>query len=368
MNRFKKEPFISQRKGKNGWSFQVFIRTENKNYTKSFSEKDYGSARVAYDSAIAYRDKLRIEIANKTVLKTQNLTVNDVFEDYIRNSNDTYNTKHKHEMLYNRYITTKDIKIQELTKADIISNLNAITDVCSDGTIGRIYSIYKNDIVHHALNNEFISRDLMAGIKKPISRVVSVKKSTTTDRETILEVERLLLASQVNRYNARMIVYLIELLYYTGMRPAEAQALTRDDISDDFISVTKQLGSDKEKKHVVTRCKTNNSVRNIPIHPSLKPILEELLDYSKTFEIFKREDGRYLDSDFIGTILRNVLKDTDIQFNLYRLRHNMATTLITNGTDTKTTMEILGHAQYNMSLGYANSTEELKDKAIKLLH
>ena len=99
----------------------------------------------------------------------------------------------------------------------------------------------------------------------------------------------------------------------------------------------------------------------------LKPLLEELLDFSTTYELFKREDGRYLDSDYIGTLLYNLLKKTDIEFNLYRLRHNMATALVTNGTDSKTTMEILGHAQYNMSLGYANSSTELKEKAVKLL-
>ena len=46
----------------------------------------------------------------------------------------------------------------------------------------------------------------------------------------------------------------------------------------------------------------------------------------------------------------------------------MATSLVVNGTDTKTTMELLGHAQYNMSLGYANSNDERKKSAIELLH
>ncbi len=368
MKKFKKEQHIIQRLGKNGlWTFQVRIRTDVHDIVQSFSEKEYGSSRIAYDSAVLYRNKVLYEIANKTVLKVQNLTINDLFEDYISKTSDSHSTKVKHRKLYNKYINTKDIPIQSLTKADIISNLNAITSQCSDDTIARIYSIYHNDIVLHALNNEYINRDLMAGIKKPKSRMISRKKNTATDRNIILEVERILLSSNVNEYNKHLIVLLIELLYYTGMRPAEAQALTRDDIKRDYIIVNKQLGSDKDNYDVITKCKTPTSIRNIPIHPNLRPILKELLDYSRYDDLFRKDDGRYLNSSFVGNILRRILKNSGISFNLYMLRHNMATSLITNGTDTKTTMELLGHAQYNMSLGYANSSKELKDKAIKLL-
>lgn len=367
MKKFKNELHIHQRLGKNGWTFQVRIRTDNGDIVKSFSEKEYSSPRIAYESAIVFRNKILNDIVNRTVLKSQSLTVNDLFEDYIKNSSDSYSTKVKHQKLYKKYINTKDIPIQSLTKADIISNLNAITNLCSDDTIARVYSIYHNDIVLHALNNEYINRDLMAGIKKPTSRLISKKKSTETDRDTILEVEKILLASNVKSYNKRLIIFLIEILYYTGMRPAEAEALTRDDIHDDYISINKQLGSDKDNMWVVTKCKTKTSERLVPIHPHLKPILKDLLDYSDNYELFLKDDGKYLNSSFVGNILRRILKNSGIKFNLYKLRHNMATSLITNGTDTKTTMELLGHAQYNMSLGYANSSKKLKDKAIKLL-
>ena len=133
-----------------------------------------------------------------------------------------------------------------------------------------------------------------------------------------------------------------------------------------YISITKQLGSDADEFGVVTRCKTMSSVRNVPIHPDLKPILDELMDGDKDY-LFYKSDGHLFDSTFIGNILHRVLMGTGIKFNLYRLRHNLAPELVRNGTDTRTTMELLGHANYNMSLGYANSSEEQKDEAIKLL-
>ena len=366
MSRFRDEPYISQRKGKKGWTFQVLIRTGDTTITKSFSEVKYGSARLAFDSAILFRNKTLYEIANNTLLRTQTLTVDEVFHQYIASTSDSYNTKQKHEKLFNRYVNTKSVPIQKLTKADIIADLNAMTESATDNTIMRVYTLYKNDIVGHALNNEYINRDLMVGIRKPESRVISHKKSTVTDRHTILEVERLVLASKMNRYNKKLIYYLMEVLYFTGMRPAEAEALTRQDIKKDHIVISKQLGSDKEDYDVVTRCKTDSSVRTVPIHPELRPILNELLDFAKYDELFRKDDGHYMNSTYIGQCFRTVLKG-EIKFNLYMLRHHMATELVTHGVDTKTTMELLGHTNYAMSLGYANSSKDLKDEAIKHL-
>ena len=111
-NRFKQEPYINQRKGKKGWTFQVRLRMNDSEIVKSFTEKDYQSARIAYESAVLYRNKLLYDIANNSVLKSNNLTVNDVFENYIETTTDSYNTKIKHQKLYNKYITTKNILIQ----------------------------------------------------------------------------------------------------------------------------------------------------------------------------------------------------------------------------------------------------------------
>lgn len=367
MDRFKKEPSITQKKLQNGtWSFQVRIREEDHDITKSFKECDYGSARTAYEAAILYRNKTLSEISLGQVLKKSTMTVEDVFNEYLDFTTLSYSTKSKHQKLFNKYIGHKDTPIQKLTRADIIEDLNDATEIATDNTLQRIFYIYKNDIVEYAIAKEYIMRDLTIAMQVPKSKVISIKKETTTDRSTILEVERLLLASNVNKHNVRMIINLIELLYYTGMRPAEAEVLMKSDIHDGYISITKQLGSDADGFGVVTRCKTLSSVRNVPIHPDLKPVLDELMDGDKDY-LFYKYDGHLFDSTFIGNILHRVLMGTGIKFNLYRLRHNLATELVRNGTDTKTTMELLGHANYNMSLGYANSSEEQKDEAIKLL-
>ena len=368
MGKFRKEPYITQRQGRNGlWTFQVFIRSDYATVTKSFSEKTYGSARIAFDTAVAFKNKTLVDINNNTILRASNITVKEVFEEHLETTTSTLRTKEYHEMLFNKYIGHKDTKIQELTKADILEDLNKMVDKASNDTIGRVYAIWKNDIIGHALFKEYIQKDLMLSIRKPESHLVKTRKDVTTDRDTVLKVEECILKSVSNKYDARVIVCLIETLYYTGMRPAEVEVLTIDDIKDDYISVTKELGSNMNKSNVVRKCKTENSVRKVPIHPNLRIILNDLMSYALHDNLFAREDGSYMNSTWIGNIIRNICKANGLEFNLYRLRHNMATSLVTNNVDTKTTMEILGHAHYDMSLYYANSNEELKEKAVKLL-
>jgi len=367
--KYKKEPYVIQRQGKSGlWTFQVFIRTDTITVTKSFSEKKYGSARNAYEQAVIFKNKTLLEIANKTVYRATNITVREIFEEYLESTTDSYKTKDYHIKLFNKYIHLKDKKVQDLTRGDITEELNRMVDIASDDTIGRVYSIWKDDIVGTALIKEYIVRDITLGIKKPKSHLIKVKRGVTTDRETLIKVEELIHKSVSSRYNAKVIVCLLETLYYTGMRPAEVEVLTKNDIKDGYISVTKELGSSKDEQNVVRRCKTESSIRNVPIHPNLQVILNDLMETALDDNLFAKEDGSYMNSTWVGNIIRNVCKPHGIEFNMYRLRHHMATALVTNQVDTKTTMEILGHANYDMSLYYASSNDELKEKAVKLVH
>ena len=368
MNKYRKEPYITQRQGKNGmWSFQVFIRSELATITKTFSEKEYGTARLAYDTAVNYRNRALTEIAEKTILRKNNITVEEVFEEYLDSSTLSYKTQEYHRKLFRKYVTHKDKKIQEITRADITAELNAMVEEASDDTINRVLSVWKNDIIDNALAMEYINKDLTAGIKKPSSRLITIKRDVTTDRKTVLKVEDLVLHSVAIKYDARVIIAMLEVLYYTGMRPAEVAVLTRDDIKKDYISVTKELGSSIDDTDVVRKCKTPSSVRNVPIHPNLQPVLKALKEDALYDELFAKKDGTYMNSTWVGNIIRRLCRKNNIEFNMYRLRHNMATSLVTNKVDTKTTMEILGHTHYDMSLYYATSNDELKEDAIGLL-
>jgi len=367
MKRFKQEPYITQRQGKLGWTFQVRIRTDYTTITKSFSEKEYGSARVAYDSAVVFRNRSLIDIADNTVLRKNNITVQEAFDEFIDSAVISWKTKDYHQKLFKKYIIHKTNKLQDITRADIIEELNGMVEEASDDTIGRVLTIWKNDIVEYAITKDYLVKDITVGIKAPQSRKIMVKKGVTTDRETVLKVEDLILHSVADKYNARVIIAMLETLYYTGMRPAEVAVLKKEDIKKDYISVTKELGSSINEHNVVRKCKTPSSIRNVPIHPSLRPALDALFEDALYDEVFVKKDGSYMDSTWVGDIIRRLCKKNNIEFNMYRLRHNMATNLVTNNVDPKTTVELMGHANYDMSIYYASSNDDLKEDAIGLL-
>lgn len=365
--RFRKEHNIIQRQNQSGWTFLVRIRTENDDICKSFNEKDYPSAKQAFEAAIRFRDRTLYELNEGIYIRRSEATVRDMFDYYLETTTDSYKTKDYHEKLFNKYIHHKDVRIQDLTKAMVLEDLNAMVEIASDDTIGRVYCIYRDDIVGSALLQELTNRDATLGIQRPKSHMIILKKDVTTSREILEEVEALIRHRVQNKYDARIIVYLLEVLYYTGMRPGEVEVLTRDDIHRDYITVSKELGSSMKRDHVVRRPKTPNAYRNVPIHPNLKPILKELMEYSRFDELFKRDNGTYMDSTWVGNIIRRLCREQGIEFNMYRLRHNVATNLVTKQVDSRTTMEILGHAHYDMSLYYATSNDDLKEEAIGLI-
>ena len=366
MKKFRQERYITQRFSNGRYSFQVRIRTNDSDIVKTFAEKDYPNAKTAFETAVQFRDKTLYEIIQGTTMRSSNVTVGDMFQKFLETTPLSYQTKRKHKLLYDKYVTHKDVKMQKLTRADIVEDLNRMVDVASDWTISKVLTIWKNDIVLTALMDDIIYRDLTLGVKKPDSHLVTVSKTHEVDRETLDRVEKLIIGSVQEPYNARIINFLLEILYYTGMRPAEALALTKQDIHDGFIFITKELGSNQEEDHVIRRCKTKDSVRSIPIHPKLKPIIEDLLDYAERDQLFLKWDCHYMDSTWVGNIIRRLCKKEGIEFNMYRLRHNMATNLVTRNVDQKTTIELLGHSNYDMSLYYASSNDELKEDAITL--
>jgi len=369
MNKYRKEEYITQRMNKSGkYSFIVRVRTDETDVTKTFNERNYPSCKLAFESAIQFRDKTLYEFRQGIALKRTNATVQDMFDSFIDTTPLSYETKRKYTLLYNKYIKHRETRMQDLTRADIAEDLNKMVDVATDCTITKVFTIWKNAIIQTALAKDIIYRDLTLGIRKPQSHLIVSKRDHYVDREILDKVEQLIRSSIQSNYNARIAVFLLEVLYYTGMRPAEAIALTRDDIRDGYIFVTKELGSSSDDTNVVRRCKTPDSIRSIPINANLQPILDELMDYARYDTLFFKDDGHYMDSNWLGNVITRVCKKAGVKFNMYRLRHNLATSLVTNNVDQKTTIELLGHSNYDMSLYYASSNNELKEDAIALIH
>ena len=102
------------------------------------------------------------------------------------------------------------------------------------------------------------------------------------------------------RYRARVYTMLCHLMLHTGCRPAEAMALTKQDINllTNEITINKAVGSTHTSSgQTIRSTKTEQSVRKIPIDAALKEMLIEYLKWQTNDYIFFDFDGSLLEID-----------------------------------------------------------------------
>lgn len=90
INKFKAEKHIRQRYSERTklWTFQVNIQYKNEyenweTYNESFSEKDYGSAKLAFTAAIERRNEMLKQIATVGIKKSKHVPLDQVYADSV---------------------------------------------------------------------------------------------------------------------------------------------------------------------------------------------------------------------------------------------------------------------------------------------
>lgn len=369
----KKEKYIYERKTKKGspyFQIQIAFKDEygqSKTFYESVQISDYESKSQAKAVAIAIRDKALYEIqTNRIIIASP--TVGQLYSKMYELLPCSLSTKRSYNLLYRNGIDEfENVQISKITTADIQKNINTFSENKSDNYIHRYIILWgKLYKVALMLGYDVVDRSKMVVIPK--SNKIKKKKKVTCSQDSLNIIldyfDSYETTSKTVRHRARMIWYLIIIMNYTGMRPAEVLALNAEDITNDYISVNKSVGSSKDEKAVVKTTKTAQSIRHVPVHPDLLPFLKQLKQEQSTSPLLTNLDGSLITTLQRSNMLAKARKDTGVQFNLYMLRHNMATDLINMKISQRTVQDILGHASFNMSLEYARSTEEDRKKAV----
>lgn len=122
------------------------------------------------------------------------------------------------------------------------------------------------------------------------------------------------------------------------------------------------------KKGFIELLKTKSGkVRKIPISPSLRLILEDmLLEKQNDYVFINPETSQpYVD---IKKSFSSLLKKAEIEnFRFHDLRHTVATRMVEGGADLLVVQEILGHSNIQTTMRYAHPVPERKKNAIDLL-
>lgn len=158
--------------------------------------------------------------------------------------------------------------------------------------------------------------------------------------------------SDKDKFETEILIYALFVLYYTGMRPCECFALTRHDVllKNRIIIINKEIGSSATEYNVLRSTKTELSTQSIPIVSGLVSIIEDLLDYQNSEFLFARYDGSLFDVDKVTNKVRYAARKLGVDFNMYQLRHQFSTDLITEGVDPRTVMELMGHNNTGMTM------------------
>ena len=379
--KLRKEKYIKQKTVNGRLYLQVSFLYEDdfgfkQSYSKSFRADDYESPAAALDAACAHRDQMRTQLLHSgQKIRTRadrKHTVDEAFMLIQQIFPKTLKTVKHRTITYRNYIqpAVGNKPIEEITGLDIQQTLNAMITTKSDDNIGRVATCWRY-IIRAAAFTGWINNDPMLQVVVPASQLPHKKQDVSTDRATLDKVidgiRRYTKNSDRFKFNAELIVYLLEIIYYTGIRPAECLGLDKSDIdlSAGYINIDTAQGSTAESWNTQKATKTKHSVRLEPIVPKLEPILKDLVNMQPSEHLFARYDGTIWTIDDITNKINYVSKRVGVEFNIYRLRHKFSTDLVTANVDPRTIMELMGHNNINQTLDYARSNDKLKKEALK---
>ena len=351
--------YIRKRKRKYGTAFLIEIPYKDeegtqKRFTDTVKVIDYGDEKTALIAAQRIRNEALNDIQSGK-LKRSFPTVKSLYRQKWELMPLSINTHEKQDAIYNSAILPLESKyIDEVTVSDIQLSVNQYAQDHSQDAVSRLMTVWRQ-IFKCALILGYDVPDRTEAVIVPKSKIVTQHRDVRMNTEDFLTVLEALKES--GRYNDRAIYYMLLIMYYTGCRPAEALALTADDISDMYIRINKAVGSTKDQKRQIVPTKTESSVRRLPIASELIPVLNDLKNWSKHKYLLAFESGELADIDEVSDTINKIAKKKHVRFNAYMLRHLMSSELLHKG-DSVIARDLLGHTSFSMTLDYARSTDQ----------
>lgn len=153
---------------------------------------------------------------------------------------------------------------------------------------------------------------------------------------------------------------MLNLLITTGIRRGELMGLQWGDFDFDsyVISVNRNVTYTPDSGIVVSTPKTECSLRQIPLMPSVAALLLEFrngAEWNKQDYLFPKDGNPALarDPNSITRRVKRFMKLHDLpDMSPHDLRHTCATLLLSNGADIKSVSEILGHTDASTTLNF----------------
>lgn len=278
--------------------------------------------------------------------------INSILDDYskyVKNekklSNNTLKAYLRDINSFNEYLKEKSYdSIIDVNKTVIITYLLYLQrEGKSASTISRNLSGIRC-LFRFLLNNSYISEDPTLNLKAPKGE----RKSPMI--LNVKEIDLLLSLPDTSSFKGSRDKAMLELLYATGMKVSEINALNLEDI--DF-------------GNRLVNIKSRDNVRSAPVNElTLYYIKNYLREYRRNAEdkdpLFVNCNGKRLTRQGFWKILKTYGKESKIDKNITPqvLRNSFAVHLLNNGADVKSLQEILGHSDINTTSIYCNNADK----------
>lgn len=247
-----------------------------------------------------------------------------------------------------------------------LSNLNSgniqdmMDSLIKNGVTPRTTQILKN-ILSKALKNAEM-RNL---VKPDIMKYVELETYRPKQRK-IWDKNSAQIFSEVIKHNKYYFFFLMYITY--GLRRGEAIGIKWSDIDFEsgVIHIQRQCTIVKGEPKIC-RLKTFSSIRDLPILPHIRTLLEEL-GKTRNSEYVLSFGGRPINPASVNYEFEQIIKKNSLpRVTLHSLRHFAATSLKNAGVTIKEAQEILGHSTPVTTMQYYqhSSIEDKRNALIK---
>ena len=203
-----------------------------------------------------------------------------------------------------------------------------------------------------AMNKEYITKNPMERVDCP---KVQKKKVDAFSEEQAREFFSYLDACPLD------FRCMLSLMITTGIRRGELMGLQWGDIDFEhqIISINRNVTYTPASGIVVSTPKTECSIRQIPVMPSVLDLLKEYRGHTENWQksdfLFPKDGNPALarDPNSVTRRVKRFMKLHDLpDMSPHDLRHTCASLLLSSGADIKSVQEILGHSDASTTLNF----------------
>ena len=199
-----------------------------------------------------------------------------------------------------------------------------------DGILGDLSSFF-----NWAEGSGLISHNPVNGV----SKVIPIPKGKSIDDQSNLPYSNDMLERWFDHIKDEPMIFGISCIgLYSGMRLDEICSLKKEDVVDDCF--------------LITSGKTKSSIRTVPIHNIILPMVEKLIGTSNNEFLLSDLRTRGNDrSHYVGKLVITIRKQLGFvkrKYTFHSFRSNFMTEMDNNGTELSVTERLVGHSHKNL--------------------